>query len=148
MIEVVRGSWQTHLAMALWVPIVLVMFATLPPRRALLAAFMIAWMFLPIVRYTMPLLPDINKMTITVFSVFLGILLFDTNAFMRFKPSWYDLPVLVLILSPIVTSTSVGLGLYDGVSWARAEFITIGLPYLYGRIYLMSPQGMKELAIA
>ena len=147
MIEVVRGSTQTTIAMLVWVPIVLMLFATLTPRRAVLAAFILAWLFLPICNYRIQYLPGLTKMNVTALSVLLGIFLFDFNTLMRFKPTWYDVPVLIVIFSPVITSISVGLGPYDGFSWAREQFISIGLPYLFGRLYFMSPQGIKELAI-
>ncbi len=147
MIEVVRGSTQTTIAMLVWVPIVLMLFATLTPRRAVLAAFIIAWLFLPQASYRITLLPGLTKMNITALSVLLGIILFDTNSLTRFKPTWYDVPIFIVIFSPVITSISVGLGPYDGFSWARQQFISIGLPYLFGRLYFMSPQGLKDLTI-
>ena len=41
-----------------------------------------------------------------------------------------------------------GLGLYDGLSDALDQFLTWGLPYLFGRLYFGDPEGLRFFAVA
>ena len=48
-----------------WIPFVLALFALLPPRRAVVTAFLAAWLFLPMAGYGVKGLPDYTKMSAT-----------------------------------------------------------------------------------
>ncbi len=89
---------------------VLVLFAVMPPRRAVIASFVGAWLFLPLVGYALPGLPDYTKMSATCYGVLLGMLLFDGARLFQFRPSWIDLPIVVWCLVPLASSISNGLG--------------------------------------
>ncbi|HEX8521013.1 MAG TPA: hypothetical protein VF669_02070, partial [Tepidisphaeraceae bacterium] len=52
-----------------WIPAVTYLFMVLPPRRAVIAAFLVAWLFLPMAGYKVTALPDYTKMSATVFGV-------------------------------------------------------------------------------
>ncbi len=143
-------TFLVPLTMFGWIPAVLLMFALLPPRRAVIAAFLAAWLFLPMAEYKISGLPDYTKMSATVFGVFLGEALFDPDRILRFKPRWVDIPALIFCLSPMVTSMVNqinGSGLYDGMSTALNMIVTWGLPYLIGRSYFDDLESLKELAI-
>jgi hypothetical protein len=131
-----------------WIPVVLYLFAVLPARRAVLAAFVVGWLFLPWATYKIPQLPAYDKISATCLVVFCAMLIFDMQHIAAFKPKWFDLPVTVVFLCPIVTSLTNGLGLYDGLSAAERDFITWGLPYFIGRVYFSDAQGLRELIIA
>ncbi len=130
-----------------WVPAILVLFAFLPPRRAVIAAFLTAWLFLPDAGYQLPGLPDFTKMFATCVGVLLGALLFDTKQLLAFRPRWFDLPMIVLCTSPLISSLTNGLGGYDGVTWVVGETVKWGLPYFIGRVYFKDAESIKELAI-
>ena len=131
-----------------WIPVVLLLFAVLPPRRAVIVAFLAAWLFLPMASYDVKYLPPYTKMTATTVGVMLAIVLFDLKRLSTLRLRWVDLPMVVWCLSPFVTSIVNGLGAYDGMSQILRQVVTWGLPYLIGRAYFGSRQGLRELAIA
>ena len=130
-----------------WIPVILVMFAILPPRRAVIVAFAAAWMFLPVAGYALPGLPDFDKMTATSLGVLLGVCLFDASRIVALRVSPLDLPMVVWCLCPMASSYLNGLGLYDGASAMLDNIITWGLPYYIGRLYFSDLEGLRELAI-
>src|SRR3954454_21379896 len=133
-----------------WIPVVLFLFAILPPRRAVITAFLIAWLFLPMAGYKVRALPDYTKMTATVFGVLMAAAIFDTDRLLSFRPRWVDIPMFVFCCSPFFTSVLNhidGSGVYDGTSQLVTQFVTWGLPYLIGRVYFNDLDGLRELAI-
>jgi len=135
------------IVMLAWIPAVLILFAVLPPPRAVIVAFLGAWLFLPVVSYRLPFLPDYTKMSATCTGIFLGAMLFDAKRLLRFVPSFVDLPVAVLCACPMFSSLSNGLGLWDGVSASLIYMVAWGMPYLIGRIYFTDSKTLRELAI-
>lgn len=136
-----------HLALIGWIPVVLVLFALMRPRRAVISAFLIAWLFLPVAGYAMPALPDYTKITATSYGVLLGVLLFDAGRLLQFRPSWIDLPAVVWCLVPLASSISNGLGIYDGASGVMDLTTRWGVPYFIGRLYFSDLEGLRELAV-
>ncbi len=130
-----------------WIPLILLLFLLLTPRRAVIVAFVGAWLFLPVAGYSITGLPDFTKITATTFGAMLGVVLFDAARLARFRASWIDLPMLVFCLAPMATSLLNGLGVYDGASAIVASVITWGLPYFVGRLYFSDLAGLRELAI-
>ena len=126
---------------------VLGIFAFLSPRRAVIAAFIVAWLFLPVYTYKISGLPNLTKVTITCIGVMLGVLLYDTQRLFSLKFHWLDIPMLLWCFSPFASSLSNGLGAYDGFSESLSSSITWGLPYLIGRMYFNTLEGLRELAI-
>ncbi len=130
-----------------WLPAVFYLFMLLPERRAVIASFVVAWLFLPVASYSLPGIPDYTKVTACSYGVFLATLLFKLRRCFSFRPSWLDLPMLVFCLCPFASSMTNGLGAYDGVSAVFAQFVAWGLPYLIGRIYLNDLSGLRQLAV-
>src|SRR3954465_11305229 len=87
-----------------WIPVVIYLFMVLPPRRAVIAAFLVAWLFLPMAGYKVTGLPDYTKMSATVFGVVLAASIFDPERLLRFRPHWVDIPAVVFCFSPFITS--------------------------------------------
>jgi hypothetical protein len=130
-----------------WIPFVILLFVLLPPRRAVIGAFLLAWLFLPMAGYGVPGLPDYTKMSATTFGVLIGAALFDTDRLLSWRPKWVDIPMIVWCTSPAVSSYLNGLGIYDGVSEIVRATITWGMPYIIGRIYFNDLEGLRELAV-
>ena len=133
--------------LAAWVPLIFVLFATMSSRRATIAAFVIGYLFLPDARFSFHTLPDLSKVSLTAVGVLLATLCFDPAKFIRFRPRWIDLPVLVLSLSPIATSLSNDLGIMDGLANAANRVCTWSLSYFIGRLYFTDWAAVRELAI-
>lgn len=131
-----------------WIPVVLALFLLLPARRAAIAAFLFAWMFLPVVAFPIKYMPDYTKITATCYGVLLGMLLLDTSgAIFKLKFSPFDVPVIIYGLVSLPTSIFNGLGVYDGVAASLSQAVLWGVPYLVGRAYLASGKGAKEMAV-
>ncbi len=139
--------WFSDVVLIGWIPVVLFLFTALPPRRAVIVAYLLAWLFLPIKGYNLPGLPDYTKMSATTLGVMLGVMLFDSRRLFSFKPSWVDIPMFVFCTVGAASSMTNGLGPYDAMSAIVEQMITWGLPYLIGRVYFTDPQGIKELAL-
>lgn len=131
-----------------WIPVVLLLFAVLPPRRAVLVAFVAAWLFLPMAGYELQGMPNFTKMSATSLGVMLGIVLFDSRRFSTFKPAWYDLPMAVWLTVPMAASVINGYGAYDGLSAVVEHAIHWGVPYFVGRVYFRTLPALRDLAVA
>lgn len=130
-----------------WVPCVMLLFLWLPPRRAVIAAFIGGWLFLPAATFHLPGIPDYSKMAATCAGVLLAALIFDTDRLLSFRPKWFDVPMLVWCLCPFATNASENIEVYDSLSWSVNQVITWGMPYFIGRVYFTDAESVRELAI-
>ena len=133
-----------------WIPVVIGLFLVMPPRRAVIASFLVAWLFLPMAGYKVQALPDYTKMSATCFGVMLAATLFDPDRILRFRPRLIDIPMAIFCISPFFTSVLNqinGIGVYDGLSVVLNQIVTWGLPYLIGRVYFDDLASLRELAI-
>jgi hypothetical protein len=137
-----------YVALLGWIPFVVILFALVPPPRAAATAVVGAWLVLPPAAIAIAGLPDISKNWVTTVGIMLGTLFFGPHYAMRFRPRWFDLPMLLWCVTGIATSLQNGLGLYDGLAEMVKLVLTWGLPYLFGRLYFGTPDGMRTLTIA
>ncbi|MCO6045363.1 O-antigen ligase family protein [Aeoliella sp. ICT_H6.2] len=135
-------------ALFLWPLAILMLFAALPPRSAMLTALIGGWLFLPVHEFQLPLIPDYSKMTATCFGVFAATLAFDPTRFVGLRFRWIDAPVILICIAPMLSSLTNDLGLYDGVSGVVSKVISVGMPYLLGRGYFRSVDDLSALAVA
>lgn len=135
------------IAMYGWIPVLLFLFVALPPRRAVIAAFITGWLFLPEARFLIAGLPDYTKMSATTSGILLATILFDFERITRLRPAWIDIPTAIFVLCPFLSSINNGLGPYDGVSATLDRMVEWGFPYLIGRVYFTDARAIKELAI-
>ncbi len=124
------------------------LFAVLSPRRAVLASYLGAWLFLPVAAVAVPGLPDLTKSSAASAAVLLGAVVFDSGRILGFRPSWIDIPMLAWCLAPIPSSVTNGLGLYDGVSGSLIHVVMWGIPYVVGRAYFTDLGALRDLAVA
>ncbi len=135
------------IAMFGWIPVVILAFAVLPPRRAVISTFLVAWLFLPMVGYDLPGLPDYTKTSATCVGVLLAAALFDGNRFLSFRPRLIDVPMAVWCVVPYFSLTSYGWGAYEGLATILSTTVAWGLPYFIGRLYFNDLRAIRELAI-
>ena len=140
-------SFTVYIVMFGWIPTVLLLFVNFPPRQAVIVSFIASWLFLPVVSFPLPGLPDYTKTSATTMGVLLGVVFFDARRLLAVRPRWFDLPILIWCLCPLASSLANGLGPYDGFSCALSQTISWGLPYLIGRLYLDDLNGMRALAV-
>ncbi|MCC5619085.1 O-antigen ligase domain-containing protein [Nostoc sp. CHAB 5836] len=117
------------------------------PQRAIVVSFIVAWLFLPVLVFPIPGIPDITKMSATCYSVLLATIVFDAARIGLFKPSWLDLPMLIWCICPFAASITNDLSPYDGFTSVLDQTMTWGVPYFLGRIYLGNLSGLRQLAI-
>ncbi|MEQ9237516.1 O-antigen ligase domain-containing protein [Coleofasciculus sp. E2-BRE-01] len=130
-----------------WIPAVLYLFKRFPAQWAVVISFILAWQFLPQASYPLPGLPDYTKMSATCYGILLATLIYDVGRFQSFKFGWLDVPMLIWCFSPLASSLSNNLGLYDGLSASFGQIVQWGIPYFIGRIYLNNWAGLQKLAI-
>ncbi len=144
-----------------WTPVVLLLFLAMPPRRAVIVAFITAWLFLPVnVPDSLVFrgLPELDKMTVTCLAVLLGTLLFDKVRLLSFRPNRLDIPMICWCIAPLLASLTnqdstvwghppIDNPIYDGLSEVLKQSVTWGLPYLIGRVYFTKLQDLRELAV-
>ena len=132
-----------------WGFVTLVLFFVLTPRRALLISAIGGMVILPATVIIVPGLPGTYGRTAAVaLPCILGVILTDARAFGRLKLVATDWAMAGLVLAPLASSLSNGLGAYDGASQVYGYLVTFGLPYLLGRLCLRGTEGIKALVIA
>ena len=136
-----------ELTLFAWVPVVLFLFSVLPPRHAVVTAFVGGWLFLPVFSIDLPGLPPFSKVSASAYAVMFSAVLFDADRLLTFRPKWFDLPIAVWCCAPLFASLSNGLGWYDGLSACLSEAVMWGIPYVLGRVYFNDWEGIRELAI-
>jgi hypothetical protein len=143
-----QQSPQALLALFAWFPIVLLyIFQKFSPQRAIVASFVVAWLYLPVASFKLPGIPALDKMNATSYSLMLATILYDPARFATFRPSWIDIPMLIWCICPFASSMANDLGPYDGFSATFAQVMTWGVPYFLGRVYLNNIAGLRELAV-
>jgi hypothetical protein len=130
-----------------WPLICVGFFGLFKPRIACLMSMLGAWLFLPMASYSIPGIPDYSKMSAASLGVAIGTVVFIPNRLFAFRPSLVDFPIAIVCISPLLSSISNGLGVYDGYSGSFTRFVTWGLPYLVGRLHFNSRTALQELAI-
>ena len=147
-------SVVAHFALWAWVPLSILCFAFLPPRRAAMALIVGGYLFLPFGGYDFPGIPDLDRTTAVGYGLIAGMLLFDTGRVLGFRPRAIDLPMVIWCIAPFFSCISNQVGgnilssVYDGISLSLDQFLAWGIAYFAGRIYLTDFAALREMAIA
>jgi tetratricopeptide (TPR) repeat protein len=136
-----------QIVLCLWIPVVVIIFLSLPPKRAVIASYVIAWLTLPNLGFNIPGLPNYTKMSATVVGVLFCTLLFDAKRLYSFRPRWYDLPIVGWCFGPFFTALTNDLGAYEGLSSMVEMIVSWGLPYYIGRIYMTDLASIRDLCV-
>ncbi|WP_263359249.1 hypothetical protein [Acidicapsa ligni] len=149
-------------ALFAWLPISLVLYRRFPVRVALLMNFVGGWAVLPAANYTpttvefpywilgTSLESDyfITKATIIGLAGLLGILIFDRDAFKRFRVTVWDIPIIMWCLAPLLSAIANPDNFSEGIRGAVYQFLAWGSPYLLGRLYFTETQSLRLAAKA
>lgn len=136
-----------YIALFGWPAVSVLLFAFLEPRRATLVSMLAGWLFLPIAYYPLPGI-DFDRSVSCSSGALLGIAIFDSRRLFMTRPSWMDIPIVVLTLCPIPSSLANGLGFQDGAHDAALRVFKFAIPYFLGRLYFFNPTGLREAAVA
>ena len=136
-----------YLALLGWIPLVVVMFAALPSRRAATIAVIGAWLVLPPYTIQISSLPDFSRNMAATVGMLLSTVIFAPDRILGFRPRWFDLPMFLWCFCGIASSLQNGLGIYDGLSDSLNQSLYWGLPYLLGRLYFGTPEDLRYFAV-
>ena len=139
-----RGNIICLLALYGCIPMVVYLFSKYKPEQAVVIAFFGALMFLPMEKLAIPLILY-NKMTATAIGVMIAIKVFNPEKLENISISPVDIPMILWILSGFPASVTNDLGVKDGLQECFNTFTTWGIPYIAGRLYFSSAEGMKLL---
>lgn len=140
---------QALLALIAFPALTAVLFIVMPLRRAILAAYLLGFMFLPQGQLEIPgVLPDLERNLAIGVGTVGALVLLDPRRLLSLRPALIDLPIVVYLCCPLLTSISNNLGVYDGVSAVMNRSVGIVPPYLIGRVYFADREGLRQLALA
>lgn len=140
-------SFQAQLVMVLWPLVVLFIFVKWSPQKAIIISFIAGTLFLPQrAGFSFLGFPDYDKLSAATYCILLGIILFDLNKIITYRFHWLDLSAIIFCLSPIASSLTNDLGLYDGLSGVIRQVVPFGFPYFMGRLYLNNSANLRLLA--
>jgi hypothetical protein len=146
----------------------LIAFKALPPRSAALLVFFGGWLFAPVGAFpagssqagqvehpywilgsALPSDMTMHKAWIVPCAVLFGALLFDRASLRRFRPSWFDAPLLLWCAWPLLQALLfISEPRPDGALASLYLFGTWGLTWLIGRVYCSGTEGLSALARA
>lgn len=141
-----QANFIAKFALWAWAPIGVGLCALLGPRRGVVATFIAGWLLLPMLFVPLPALPDYSKFVACSLGALAGALLLDAGRVMRFRPAFFDGPVLVWCVTPLATSLSNGLGAQDGLSGVITNIFQWGVPWFLGRVYFTDLDAARDLA--
>jgi hypothetical protein len=156
------------LGFALLVAGALIAFKALPPRTAALTVFFGGWLFAPvgvfpagssqagqsghpfwILGSALPSDMLLHKAWVVPCAVLLGALVFDRASLRRFRPSWFDAPLLLWCAWPLLQSLLfVGEPRPGGAVASLYLLGTWGASWFIGRVYCAGMDGLLALARA
>ncbi len=149
------------LVFMLWALVAVLAFARLPPHRAVLLVFLGGWLVLPVGQYPVGAsdtvfsywiiglaLPSdmlLTKAWVAPLCALLGVVLFDRQRLLRFRPTVWDIPMLLWCVWPVlqgqiksaVQPQALVASAYLAASW--------GLPWMLGRMYFGRVQAQGQL---
>ena len=144
-------SVTVNIVYAVWIPLAVVLFWTLGPRRAALIVLFAGFLLLPRDLYVPfhfgPFWVD--KRTVTGIGLLAGILITDPRTLLRFRPKLIDLPMIAFVILPVASLAANGFAdspvTFDIVFRNFAEW---SIPYLVGRLYFADRDGPRRIAVA
>jgi hypothetical protein len=150
------------LALLAWIPISLFFFWKYPIRVAILINFLGGWAVLPSANYTpstaafpfwilpatLPAEYFFTKATVTGITCLLGVLLVDRRIFRQFELTFWDLPMVMWCIVPVLTGIANPDVLVDGIRGGIYQSLAWGVPYLFGRLYFSDTDSLRLAATA
>jgi len=129
-----------------WVPLTVLLFLNMSPHKAVLFSVIGGVLFLPMALYNLPGLPAYGKNTAIAVSLLIGSFFCNQRKDFPLQLRFYDIPMIVwCFISPIATSLSNGLGLYDGLSSMLKNYLEWGVFYWTGRRYFNNPSYLRDI---
>src|ERR1700690_4090783 len=92
--------------------VIFAFFWLLPPRRAVIYSYLWGWFFLPVAALKVHGLSEYSKLSMTPLSVLAAAFVFDTDRVLALRPKIWDVPMLVLLICPFISSIHNDQGAY------------------------------------
>jgi hypothetical protein len=133
-------------ALLIWIPLSAFFFLVMRPVRALVLAYLIGYLILPVDTDAINISGfwNIDKLLATNAGVLLGTLLFCPGRFRGFRPTVADAILVLFAVGACVTSVTNGLGTKDGVSSMAQKLFEFAIPFWLGRALLKTPRDLLE----
>ncbi|MBV8674845.1 MAG: hypothetical protein JOZ33_15565 [Acidobacteriaceae bacterium] len=143
-----------------WIPLSLVFFRRFPIRVAILLTFLGGWAVLPVGRFDGQPSPYwilgnglytdyfLTKATVTSLAGLLWALVFDGKSFRAFRLTFWDLPMLVWCLVPLLSAIANPEDFADGMIGELYQILAWGVPWVLGRIYFSDTASLRLAAKA
>ena len=123
-------------------------FGKYPIRTSVIIVTVTGWMFLPQAHLEIPHIPFKTKTQAISVALLLGVLVKDPGFLKKIRWSWIDIPMACWCLAPFMASmTNAELGFYDGLNVLEFQLVDFAIPYVMGRAYFSTYEGLKDLAI-
>ncbi len=146
MLLAASNSLIVQLALLGWIPVAAGLFMFFKPVRALMLAYLLGWLLLPVDSLDIKGFWNVDKILATNFGVMLGSALFCPQ---RLRHIRFRAPEIILLIyagGSIATSLTNGLGLYDGVSSSIYKLFYTAVPFTFGRTFIRSREDLLEAA--
>jgi hypothetical protein len=130
-----------------WFLVVLILFHRLPKARALVIAVIGGILLLPVV-YILPTQPgmppplrigslfSMTKENVVILTALAGAVATDPSRLLAFRPRWFDLPMFLWCLLPLISDYFADDPLSVIYGQTRNHSIIWAVPYFLGRVYL------------
>lgn len=139
---------MVHIALLGFPFLALYFFSLMPASRAILATYILGWLFLPQSGYVLDGVPDYDKPAAIGIGSLLGAMVFSPTALITIRWRWFDAPMGIFCLWPMATHLVNGHGFATGLNWVVVHAFLWGIPYLMGRVFFRSSDQLCELAMA
>ena len=141
-------TFMVHVAMLGWFPLCMAFFVALGAVRGAILGLIVGLFVLPNAAYDFQGLPPYDKMMAVCVGVAVAAMIFDSKRIFAFRPRWIDLPVAVFCSAPFVSAVANGeMGAWFGLSESFGIFVTWGVPWILGRVYLTTPAALRWFAV-
>jgi len=143
-----------------WVPVSLVFFRRYPIRVAILLNFIGGWAVLPVAMFSGDISPYwvlgndlysdyfLTKASVTSLTGLLWVLVFDRQSFRAFRLTFWDLPMLVWCIVPLLSAIANPEFFGDGMAGVIYQILVWGVPWVLGRIYFSDTASLRLAAKA
>ncbi|MBL4702528.1 MAG: O-antigen ligase family protein [Phycisphaeraceae bacterium] len=148
-----------------------ILFFVLPPRRGVIACLIGGWALLPTANFIMPVLDQTSpspftqaietgigsaligpywftRSTVIGLTVLVGMLIADFKSVRRLRPKWFDLPMLIWCVVPLLSALRNQMSIEIALLNMSYHMVAWGVPYVAGRIYFSDLRPLRELGIA
>lgn len=128
-----------------WFPLVFLIFRELRGYRAVTFCVVVASLYLPVAKYNFYGIPDYTKVTATAMAILAAAVLFESRTLFRFRPRWFDLPLLAFCMAPLPSAIHNQQGVDHGLSLCLFHVFFWGIPYFIGRVFFTSFESIRSL---